>query len=104
MRAGLTEIARRAGIPATAGGYGSLFTLSFLEGTPRNHRDVAANDTELFLEYRRQLVRRGVFEIPENVGRSHISYSHTADDIDRSLEIAEKALAEALDQRARADR
>jgi glutamate-1-semialdehyde 2,1-aminomutase len=100
MRAGLQQIADRAGIEAVAGGYGSLFVLSFFDGEARDHRDVARNDTELFLSYRRQLVARGVFEIPENVGRSHISYSHTADDIDRSLEIAEEALAAALDERA----
>jgi glutamate-1-semialdehyde 2,1-aminomutase len=76
--------------------------LSFLDGEIRNHEDVARNDTELFLAYRRQLVRRGSFEVPENVGRSHIGYSHTEQDIDRSLAIAEEALAAALDERARA--
>jgi glutamate-1-semialdehyde 2,1-aminomutase len=102
MRAGLARIAEEAGVPAHAGGFGSLFVLSFLDGEIRNHEDVARNDTELFLAYRRQLVRRGSFEVPENVGRSHIGYSHTEQDIDRSLAIAEEALAAALDERARA--
>jgi glutamate-1-semialdehyde 2,1-aminomutase len=100
MRAGLARIAEEAGVPAHAGGFGSLFVLSFLDGEIRNHEDVARNDTELFLAYRRQLVRRGSFEVPENVGRSHIGYSHTEQDIDRSLAIAREALAAALDERA----
>ncbi len=100
MRAGLARIAEEAGVPAHAGGFGSLFVLSFLDGEIRNHEDVARNDTELFLAYRRQLVRRGSFEVPENVGRSHIGYSHTEQDIDRSLAIAQEALAAALDERA----
>jgi glutamate-1-semialdehyde 2,1-aminomutase len=100
MRAGLTRIAEAAAVPAHAGGFGSLFVLSFLDGEIRNHEDVARNDTELFLAYRRQLVRRGSFEVPENVGRSHIGYSHTEQDIDRSLAIAEEALTDALDERA----
>jgi glutamate-1-semialdehyde 2,1-aminomutase len=100
MRAGLARIAEEAGVPAHAGGFGSLFVLSFLDGEIRNHEDVARNDTEIFLAYRRQLVRRGSFEVPENVGRSHIGYSHTEQDIDRSLAIAREALAAALDERA----
>ncbi|MFZ2052040.1 MAG: aspartate aminotransferase family protein [Solirubrobacteraceae bacterium] len=102
MRTGLTKVAEAAGVPACAGGFGSLFVLSFLDGEIRNHEDVARNDTELFLAYRRQLVRRGSFEVPENVGRSHIGYSHTEQDIDRSLSIAEEALAAALEERAHA--
>jgi glutamate-1-semialdehyde aminotransferase len=34
--------------------------------------------------------------MPESLGRSHISAAHTDDDIDRSLEAAEQALAAAL--------
>ncbi len=60
------------------------------------------NDTELFVRYRRELIARGVFEMPESLGRSHISAAHTEEDVDRSLEIAEEALRAALDQRARA--
>jgi glutamate-1-semialdehyde 2,1-aminomutase len=57
---------------------------------------VLRNDAALFGRYRRALVERGVFEMPESLGRSHISASHTPDDIDRSLEIAQAALAAAL--------
>jgi glutamate-1-semialdehyde 2,1-aminomutase len=97
MRAGLREIARRAGIPAHVSGFGSLFVLSFMEGPIETMADLERNNTELFLAYRCALVERGVFEVPENVGRSHISYSHTEADIDRSLEIAEAALSAALE-------
>jgi glutamate-1-semialdehyde 2,1-aminomutase len=92
MRNGLEEIARRADVPATALGYGSLFVLCFLEGPVRSYEDVLRNDTALFLRYRHELIERGVFEMPENLGRNHISYSHTDDDVARTLEIAEQAL------------
>jgi glutamate-1-semialdehyde 2,1-aminomutase len=42
-----------------------------------------------------------VFEMPESLGRSHISAAHTEDDVDRSLEVAEAALGAALDAGAR---
>jgi glutamate-1-semialdehyde 2,1-aminomutase len=48
------------------------------------------------MRYRRELIKRGVFEMPESLGRSHISAAHTADDIDRSLEAAEAALRAAV--------
>jgi glutamate-1-semialdehyde 2,1-aminomutase len=96
MRSGLEEIARRAGVEAVVGGFGSLFVLCFMEGPLRSYEDVLRNDTELFLRYRRELVARGVFEMPESLGRSHISAAHTDDDIDRSLEAAEEALRAAL--------
>lgn len=38
--------------------------------------------------------------MPESYGRSHISASHTDDDIDRTLAAAEEALRAALDKRA----
>ncbi|HET8754751.1 MAG TPA: aspartate aminotransferase family protein [Solirubrobacteraceae bacterium] len=96
MRAGLEEIAARAGVPAVVGGFGSLFVLCFMEGPLRSYEDVLRNDSELFLRYRRELVARGVFEMPESLGRSHISAAHTDDDIDRSLAAAEEALRAAL--------
>jgi glutamate-1-semialdehyde 2,1-aminomutase len=92
MRTGLEEIASRAGVPAVALGYGSLFVLCFLEGPVHNYEDVLRNDVGLFLRYRRELIKRGVFEMPENLGRNHISYSHSADDVARTLEIAEESL------------
>jgi glutamate-1-semialdehyde 2,1-aminomutase len=96
MRAGLREIAEEAGVPAVVGGYGSLFVLCFMDGPLRSYEDVLRNDEALFARYRRELVARGVFEMPESLGRSHIGASHTDEDIDRSLEAARDALRAAL--------
>jgi len=96
MRTGLAEIGRRAGIPVTVGGFGSLFVLCFMEGPLETYQDVLRNDTELFMRYRRELVARGIFEMPESLGRSHIGAAHTDDDVERSLQAAEEALAAAL--------
>lgn len=96
MRAGLRAIGDRAGIPVVVGGYGSLFVLCFMDGELDSYDDVLRNDTQRFMRYRRELISRGVFEMPESLGRSHISAAHTQDDIDRTLEIAEESLAAAL--------
>jgi glutamate-1-semialdehyde 2,1-aminomutase len=92
MRSGLEEAAKRAEVPAVALGYGSLYVLCFMEGPVESYDDVLRNDVDMFLRYRHELIKRGVFEMPENLGRNHISYSHTREDIARTLEIAEQAL------------
>jgi glutamate-1-semialdehyde 2,1-aminomutase len=100
MRAGLRDIADRAEIEATVCGYGSLFCLCFMEGPVESYDDVVRNDVERFVRYRRELITRGVFEFPDVDGmRSHISASHTSEDIERTLEIADEALGATLAMR-----
>ena len=96
MRAGLRELADEAGVPAFAGGFGSIFALCFMDGPLRSYDDALRNDDARFLRYRRGLIARGVFEMPERLGRSHVGASHTAGDVDRSLEAARDALREAI--------
>jgi glutamate-1-semialdehyde 2,1-aminomutase len=102
MRSGLAEVAARVDVPAVVGGFGSLFVLCFMTGPLETYEDVLRNDDALFGRYRRELIKRGVFEMPENVGRSHIGAAHTADEIDRSLEAAEESLRAAVAALARA--
>jgi glutamate-1-semialdehyde 2,1-aminomutase len=97
MRTGLREVARRCHVPAAVNGFGSVFVLCFMDGPVETFDDTTRNDAELFVRYRRELANRGVFEMPENLGRSHIMYSHTDADVDLTLEAAEAALTSALD-------
>jgi glutamate-1-semialdehyde 2,1-aminomutase len=98
MRDGLTEVAARVGVPAYVSGFGSVFVMLFMDGPLRSYEDCLRNDVELFLAYRLELRKRGVFEMPENVGRSHVMYRHTVEDVDRTLELAEQALTAAVSQ------
>ena len=92
MRAGLTDILDRHGIPSHVSGYGGIYVLNFMEGPLVSYEDVLRNDTEAQVRYRRELIKRGVFEMPERVGRNHIGAAHTEDDIAQTLAIAEQAL------------
>jgi glutamate-1-semialdehyde 2,1-aminomutase len=103
MRAGLMEVAARAGVAAVVPGYGSLFTLCFMEPPLENYEDTLRNDKALVLTYRQELMRRGIFMMPPSLGRDHISASHTEADIDRTLEVAEASLRAALDRQAKRD-
>ncbi|MBA2476929.1 MAG: aspartate aminotransferase family protein [Actinobacteria bacterium] len=99
-RGGLRELYARLGVPAVVAGFGSVFVTYFLEGPVRSYDDLLRNDAELFVGYRRELMRHDIFELPLNLKRSHFSYAHTAADVDRLLEATEAAVGAVLGRRA----
>jgi glutamate-1-semialdehyde 2,1-aminomutase len=92
MRKGLREIHERLKWRACPAGFGSIFLTYFLESPPRNYAEALANDAQLFLLYRQRLIERGVFKVPRNLKRNHISYAHTEDEIDNALQACEDVL------------
>ncbi|MDA8194506.1 MAG: aspartate aminotransferase family protein [Thermaerobacter sp.] len=92
MRRGLGEIVERLGIPAIVTGFGSVYTVYFMEGPVRSFEDLLRNDGDRYVRYRRALIDRGVFEMPTNLKRACVSYAHTESDVDETLNIAEDAL------------
>lgn len=94
VRAGLTEIAKRNGVEATVAGFGSVFVTYFMAGPINNYTDLLRNDSTKFVNYRRKMIERGIYKLPVNLKRNHISLAHTAADIDRTLEAADAVLKE----------
>jgi glutamate-1-semialdehyde 2,1-aminomutase len=95
-RQGLRELYARLGVPVWVSGFGSVFVTYFLDGEPSSYDDLLANDADLFTGYRRELMKHGIFELPLNLKRSHFSYAHTDDDVDRLLEATEVAVSTVL--------
>lgn len=102
LRKGLGEIHQRLGIRATVAGFGSVFLTYFMEGPIENYSDLLRNDEARFVEYRRKLIERGIFKMPVNLKRNHVSYAHTDAHIDRTLEVCEDVLREMFIAPARA--
>jgi glutamate-1-semialdehyde 2,1-aminomutase len=101
MRNGLNSIVRQGGYPCMVAGFGSVYTLYFMTERPiENFDDLLANDGALYVRYRQELMKRGVFEIPMNLKRNHLGYSHTDADVDLSLQAAQEALRATFDARA----
>jgi glutamate-1-semialdehyde 2,1-aminomutase len=98
-RQGLRELYARLGVPVWVSGFGSVFVTYFLEGEPSSYDDLLANDAGLFTGYRRELMKHGIFELPLNLKRSHFSYAHSDDDVDRLLEATEVAVSTVLSPR-----
>jgi glutamate-1-semialdehyde 2,1-aminomutase len=98
-RTGLQALYDRLGVPAVVSGFGSIFVSYFLEGPVERYDDLLRNDVELFVGYRRELMRYGILELPLNLKRSHFSYVHTDADVDRLLEATEAAVTAFLSTR-----
>jgi glutamate-1-semialdehyde 2,1-aminomutase len=94
MRQGLRDITGRLGIRSTVAGFGSVFITYFMDGKIENYSDLMANDVRMFEEYRTRLLERGIFKIPTNLKRAHVSFSHTDADIDNTLQIMEDVLSD----------
>lgn len=99
-RSGLQALYDRLGVPAVVSGFGSVFVSYFLEGPVVRYDDLLRNDVELFVGYRRELMRDGIFELPLNLKRSHFSYAHTDDDVGALLEATEAAVTRVLGSRS----
>ena len=59
-----------------------------------NYTDLLRNDEKRFATYRQKLLERGIFELPLNLKRNHIGFSHDEQHIEQSLEAAEDVLRE----------
>lgn len=92
VRQGLREITGRHGIEATVAGFGSVFVTYFMSGPINSYTDLLRNDVNKFVTYRRKMIEQGIYKLPVNLKRNHISLAHTQADIDRTLETAEAVL------------
>lgn len=82
VREGLRTLYAGLGVKAQVTGFGSVFLTYFLDGPVERYEDLLANDAELFCGYRLGLMEHGIFELPLNLKRNHISFAHSERDID----------------------
>ncbi|MDI5941360.1 MULTISPECIES: aspartate aminotransferase family protein [unclassified Micromonospora] len=96
-RAGIAEVLADLGVPAVVTGHGSVFVTYFMPGpAPRSYDDLLRNDAGMFIGYRRRMPEHGIFELPLNLKRNHISYAHTDADIDHLVEATRAAVRDTL--------
>jgi len=101
-RTELAALYAELGVQVVVSGFGSVFVTYFLEPPVISYDDLLRNDADMFVGYRRELIRRGVFELPLNLKRNHVSYAHTDADIDLLLEETKPAVQLAAQKLARA--
>jgi glutamate-1-semialdehyde 2,1-aminomutase len=96
LRSGLSGIIDRLGIPAQVSGFGSVFVVYFvdLDRPVCSYTDLLDNDHDRYVRFHRGMVERGVFMLPLTLKRNHLSASHDAEDVARTLQAAEDTLRE----------
>ncbi len=94
VRNGLQELCDSISLKAFATGFGSVFVTYFMELPVENYEDLLRNDASTFTTYRRRMIDRGIFMLPLNLKRNHISASHTKEDVEKTLENARQVLGE----------
>ena len=94
--AGITDAARRHGVPLTAGHAGSLWGVFFTAGPVRDFAQAQRSDTALFARWHRAALARGIFLAPSAFEAGFVSSAHTDADIAETVTHLDAALAEAL--------
>lgn len=90
---GLAEITARRGVPACHNRVGSMFTTFFQQGPVTDYASALRSDTAVFGRFFQGMLDRGVNLAPSQFEAGFMSLAHTDEDIDRTLEAADQALA-----------
>jgi glutamate-1-semialdehyde 2,1-aminomutase len=93
LEAGQRRLFRDYRITASISRVGSAHCVYFMDRAPNNWWEiVTGHDFDFDTRYRRALIERGVYYFPVPVKQGSISFAHTEDDIDATLEAMESAL------------
>ncbi|MCF3110966.1 aspartate aminotransferase family protein [Niabella sp. CC-SYL272] len=93
LEKGYNEIFPKLGIPFYVARQGSAFCTYFMDHAPVHFHDILEHHNfELDTRYRKQLIKKGIFNFPAAIKQGSISYAHTASDIEQTLEATEKVV------------
>lgn len=90
---GLRAALKDSGIVGQINGAGSLLTLFFTTGRVSNYTEAKRAETELFGNFFREMLARGVLLPPSQFEALFVSAAHTDEDIDRTITAARESLA-----------
>ena len=86
---GLTDAARRVGIPFCGDSEGGMFGFFLLDALPQNYGEVMQTDSARFNALFHGLLERGVYVAPALYEAGFVSAAHSAADIETTVEAAE---------------
>ena len=91
---GIVERAKQAGIAMTSNHVGTMWGLFFTEETKIiNYQQVMACDTQRFADFFHGMLAEGVYLAPASYEAGFMSAAHTDQDIEDSIDAAERVLA-----------
>lgn len=90
---GLETMFREKGKAMVLARNASAFCMYFSEEAPQDIHDILRDhDFEFDLKLRRGLIQEGIYHIPIGCKQGSVSYAHTDEDIDKTLEVTWKVL------------
>jgi glutamate-1-semialdehyde 2,1-aminomutase len=93
LYSGLRTILKAKGKPFVLSSNASAYCIYFCEQQPRNLHDILKHHDFAFdLKLRKALINEGIYHIPIACKQGSVSYSHSAENIDRTLDVTEKVL------------
>ena len=92
---GVVGVAHKYDLPATGGVAGGMWGVYFCEGPVRNFEEAQRVPRELFATYHRGCLEGGVFFPPSPFEACFLSTAHSDADIDETLVVVDRALAQA---------
>lgn len=96
---GLNTIFASTGRPFHLARQGSAYCLYFMDHAPVDFHDIAENhDFALDKTYRVKLIEKGIFNFPLPIKQGSISFAHTVQDIEETLERTESVVTRLFQQ------
>ncbi len=89
---GITENARKLGIPVTAKRVGSMSTIFFTSTNVVDYQTALSADTKKFSIYFKEMLAQGVYLAPSQFEAGFVSIAHSDDDLERTISANERAL------------
>ncbi len=88
MQTALSEILRDSGVEGCVSGVGSMFKVFFSPSGKevRNYADALSCDKNKYLRFFHSMLSTGIFLPPSQFETNFISFAHTDDDIERTIE------------------
>jgi glutamate-1-semialdehyde 2,1-aminomutase len=93
LAAGLADAARHAGVPLQVNTVGSMITPFFTDQRVRDFDSAVTANTQAFAVFFRAMLEGGIYLPPSQFEAWFISGAHTVADIDRTIDVARRAMS-----------
>lgn len=93
---GLGGILAEKGVTGKITGHPSMFSIYLGEGDPKEFRDTAGHDRDLYEDICFKMIHKGVMPCPDALEPWFVCAAHTDDDVAKTLQVFEESVTEAL--------
>jgi glutamate-1-semialdehyde 2,1-aminomutase len=94
LAGGLSNAAQNAGVPASVSHIGSMLGMFFTDQDIKNFDDAKKCDLEMFSAFYNGMRTNGVYIAPSQYEVLFVSAAHSSEDIEKTIQVAEKVLAD----------